>query len=250
VSRGFGWVQEAVLAFAVREAYGDSRFSASWWPVIQLHREPVDSAARRAARSLYERGLIDLDYMSEQSETGAVRRLQHMRLGHLFGARTKVVYRGFPETVDHVVALAATEVALLFAPAGAKSDHWETQGRKQWEDLVRRRTSVVKYHRRTLDGLAARGRFSAAWAACQVLSGKTTAVGGLTWWQILCGLDDNRFVPKLPGGWDCPAFSTPEVRTALSHLGVQDDLGELISRNSKAQAAANRRHAVDTPGPP
>jgi hypothetical protein len=223
------------MAFVVRKAYGDSRgFDAFWWPTIELHPECADSAVRRAARSLHERCLIDLSYMSDET-TRAVRRLQHIRLGHQFGARTESVYRGFPETVDHVVALAAGEVAFRFARDGAKSqdpDRWK----EEWKATIRRWESVIRYHRRALRGLGARGRFSPAWAACQVLSSKTTEVGGLTWWQILCGFHDDPFEPKIPGGWACPAISTPEVKTALSHLGVQDDLAGFITRRSKALA--------------
>jgi hypothetical protein len=150
-----------------------------------------------------------------------------MRLGYQFGARTRSVYRGFPDTVEHVVALAATDVAVLLVREAMRPHHWEARVEELGE-ILQRRKSVDRYHRSALKRLSAGGRFNDAWAACQVLTTKTTAVGGLTWWELLCGFHDVRSEPDIPGGWACPALSTPEIEMALSHLGVQGDLAGSI----------------------
>jgi hypothetical protein len=225
------------MAFAVRVAYnadhefettlrgaygGGYGFEPGWRPLAgtKLHSEVADSAVRRAVRGLYQRGLLELAYYGDESRQGNVRQVQHVRLGEKFG-QTKSVYRALPQTVEHVVELAAAHAGRDIARRRFNAQDPSRRPLEGWQAFIARLRGLLRHHRHAVEALAYRGAFSPAWAACQVLTTQTTAVGDLSWWQVIRGLDEARIsfpdhIPSLPGGWDSSALATPEIQRVLS----------------------------------
>jgi hypothetical protein len=203
----------SVVRHAFEDRYGiNTRWTSTAW--MSFPTEVTDSAVRRAAHGLYQRGLVAMDYYADNTRHHNARQSQHVRLGDEFGIRTESVYRGFPEIVEHVVALAALDVALAIA-----GRHYKLGNLSKWKAMLEWRRNSLRYHRRAVLRLSVRGAFSPAWAACQVLTSKTTARGGLTWWRVLRALDDlGPGTVMLPGGWANPALASPEIGNASLSL--------------------------------